>query len=955
MSFRHWAARRSARRCIFVVAALAVSSGVAAQDDASIADIIELPPEEQPAVDRAVPIEAVEEIVVTGSRISRNEFSSSSPITTFSDEDFLNSGLVTVDEFLKEIPAFTGFQLGASTNNGAEQGQRKIDLRGLGFKRSLVLINGRRQVVDTNDDDTGVDLNTIPENMIKRVEVLKDGASSAYGSDALAGVVNFILKDDFEGFELGATYGLGTDDGQAANRGVNMLAGFQAGDSGYLLLSAGFDEQDEMKQAERPFATSVLYPLLMDGRFVNTPSGSSNSRRIRLDADQDGTPEANRIVDAQTGQARPFAPDDVYNFAPVNALITPLKRYQLGSIGEFNIGNFARGYTELLFTRRSSLQRLAPDASFSVTTVETPNNGQQMNDFVPANNPFNPYGVNPRNDEGLSDLDVRINRRFVESGGRIFAQAADTFRIATGMTGQLFGLDYDLSYIVAENQTIDETRNYGRFDRWAIAVDPVACEANAACTAAGGVLNPFDDYGSISQSQMNYLTAGSLKDVYRSRLEQTSFVLTGDAFPLIGGMMGWAFGLEHRHESGEFIPDEFLAEGLTTSGAADPLSGSFTAREAFGEVFLPVLDNLNVDAGLRFSDYNNSAGSTVTYKLGLDYEATTWMRVRSGLATGFRAPNIAELNQGNQTNFPVVDPLCEFGDRRLEAGAISQTAYDNCVALGIDTTDAGEYGFQWQSVYTEQEPTTPLDPEESTTFTLGLVMNPLDQLSLGIDYFNITVDNVIDVDDINDLFRACMNSAGFTADACGVFTTGTPYNGPFPDDVVNELGNLGKLKTSGVDFEANYLGGLKLGPISGYNARLSATYLASYERQFPLAGTRELAGTANAFSVFPDWKINADLSFEAASWRVNWGMRYISATNDALRPAAVTSDAKAESVIYHNLGASMYWGEAVIAVGINNLTNVTPPYFHSAFNANTEPGMYDVIGRRFFSSVRWVF
>ena len=225
--------------------------------------------------------EIMEEIVVTGSRIKRDGFSSSSPLDVFDQDEIGLSGVASIDEFLKDIPAFTGYQMGASTNNGSDVGQKKIDLRGLGFERTLVLINGRRMIGDTKEDGA-VDLNSVPEDMIQRIEVLKDGASTIYGSDALSGVVNFVLRDEFEGFEISVHGGQGTEDGQAENNGISMLAGV-AGDRGNMVMSFAYSNQDEMKQEEKSWANQTQYSLHQGaGAFGIIPSGSSNSRKIRV-------------------------------------------------------------------------------------------------------------------------------------------------------------------------------------------------------------------------------------------------------------------------------------------------------------------------------------------------------------------------------------------------------------------------------------------------------------------------------------------------------------------------------------------------------------------------------------------------------------------------------------------------------------------------------------------------
>lgn len=910
------------------------------------------PPEGQ---DVAARLDAIE---VTGSRIQRDEFASSSPISSFSRADVELSGVVSVDEFLMQVPAFTGFQQTTATNNGSD-GQKKIDLRGLEFKRSLILINGRRQIGDINGDGA-VDLNSIPEALIERVEVLKDGASTIYGSDALAGVINIILRKKVDGVELRADYGAG-DQGSAENSSWSIVAG-AIGGSGSITGALSYSRQDEMYQAERDWAENALYPLLQeDGSFRPVPSGSSNSRRIRVDLDGDGTYESQRIVDAESGQARPFGPGDVYNYAPVNALITPNEHWQASFLGDMNLSDWADAYFEGLYTRRTSHQRLAPDASFAVTTVTTPNNGVQMNDYVPANNPFNPYGVNPRNPDGVSGQAVRINRRFVESGGRLFEQSADTIRMVAGVKGDLFdtGILWDVAYIHAQNEVLQETLNYGRFDRWAIAVDPEACASNEACTAAGGVINPFDDYGSITPEQMDFLTAGGLKDRAFAEMNVLSVNFSGnfDMLPLPGGIPGWAIGAERRWEKGEFSPDEFSAAGLTTSGANDPQSGAIGVDEAYGEVLLPVLDNLDFDLSLRHSNYDNSAGSTTTYKAGFDYAPLADVRVRGAWGTGFRAPNISELNQGSATGFPIVEPLCEFGDRRLAAGQMSQTAYDNCQAMGVDTSDNGEFGFAWQSAYTTAAPTRPLTPEESETITFGIVYTPeiLPGASFGIDLWSIAIENVIGAPDINDLSAACLNSPNFSSPACSVFPNSRPYDGPFPADATSDFGNLGELETRGIDFNAYYEAPFEYGIINKIHALWAATYLDSYERRYSLSGTRELAGTANGFAVFPEWRWNAEVGVSGVDWSAAWQLRYVGETTDALRPSSITDDSTSEATFYHDLVGSYSWQNVKVFGGINNVLDQDPPRFHSAFNANTEPGMYDVIGRRLFVGTKITF
>lgn len=915
--------------------------------------------------------ESVEEIVVTGSRIVRDEFSSSSPISVVSGEEIALSGTVSIDEYLKDVPAFTGYQMGTSTNNGSHFGQKKLDLRGLGFNRTLVLVNGRRMIGDTSFDGA-VDLNAIPEAMIDRVEVLKDGASTIYGSDALAGVINVILHDDFEGIQLVARYGAGMEDGQATNSMLGVLAGVGA-DKGNIVVSLSYTNQDEMLQAERPFAQNELWPVLdTSGEFRAVPSGSMSSRIISVPG------EGSYIWDSGIGSARPFdGATDTYNYAPINALIQPNERWQFGMNGKFAISDALEAYVDALHTRRTSQQRLAPDASFAVSpSIQTPNNGIQWNNYVPSSNPFNPFGVNACGNDGIcgganaaddlnplgiSNIGVRIGRRFEESGGRLFRQTADTYRIVAGVRGSLFddAVDWDVSYLYAENETISETKNYGRFDRWAIAVDPDACASDGACP---GVLNPFHEFGSITSEQMAYLTAGSLKDAIGSRMEVGAINFSGSFGDLSGGALGWVIGLEHRTEKGSYSPDEFLAAGLTTSGANDPLSGSFSVDELYGEILLPIRSNLDLSASLRYSDYDTVSSAT-TYKIGGDWAISDDIRLRATFSTGFRAPNISEINQENLVWFPLVDSLCEFADRRLAAGDITQTIWDNCLAL-LDNDpfwlgDGGEFGFGMQTWLVFSAPAEPLQPEESTTYTAGFVYEPsfAESLTIGVDYWNIEIAEAIGIADVNNLYYPCLNSPDLSDPACDYFFFG-PYNFAinfiYPGGARLEFGNLGTLATDGLDIDLSYAGELDSDIVHGYDLYWSTTWINSHEQRNVQTGTSELLGKAGMSGVYPEVRMNFSAGVFGENWTVDFIGRYIGETTDQYRPCYLTDDCKAEATLYTDVVGTYTWDNIQFNLGIRNLTDEDPPRFHGAFAANTSPGTYDVIGRAYYVGFRWI-
>ncbi|NJN50661.1 MAG: TonB-dependent receptor [Gammaproteobacteria bacterium] len=640
---------------------------------------------------------------------------------------------------------------------------------------------------------------------------------------------------------------------------------------------------------------------------------------------------------------------DTYNYAAVNALMTPNERWQITALGDHDLidsqYSTVSAYGELSYTKRTSHQRLAPDASFSVTDF----NGQP-NELVPASNPFNPFGDTPNNPWGVSGEDVLVNRRFVESGGRLFSQNTDTYRMVTGFEGSFSnGIDWDLSYTYADNQETYETNFYHRFDRWATIVDPALCSADPACVAATGpenALNPFADYGSISAEEIGYVMANSLKDSYETHMTTLALSFSGDFAELQGGPVGWAAGLEQRSERARIIPDEFSASGLTTGGALDPLKGSYEVQEAYVEFILPVLagqpfaKSLDIEASARYSDYNTSAGDTNNYRLGADWAINDDFRVRSVYSTGFRAPNMVEYFTQAVT-FPISENYCEFTDLRND---INATAKANCAALNY----AGDYeqGFQYQAVYSQTAAAENLGPEESTSLTAGVVWTPqaIEELQISIDWYSIEIDDYIGLPDYNLLVKTCLESVGFSAPACAAFPGGTGIlDGNVDgigDDASITLGNLGKVETSGIDIAAQYRIPVDLGVFDSIDLSFAASYLDEAKSTFALTGSYDVTGTAGSqygTAIYPEWRWNSSIGLSGEAWRVQWLMNWLDETSDFYRPANITDDATAEDVLYHDLVGTFAWNTMTVSVGLDNVLDEEPPEFHSGFNMRTAP------------------
>ncbi|MCB1686402.1 MAG: TonB-dependent receptor, partial [Pseudomonadales bacterium] len=762
----------------------------------------------------------------------------------------------------------------------------------------------------------------------------------------------------------------------ADTKSINALLGV-SNDRGGAQLSLTYAKQDELLQGDRSWAEDALWPTLQpNGSFVASGLGSGNSRRIRsrefdqasLDSLAAQGVGSQFIIDASTGQIREFTGSDTYNYAPINALITPHERWQIAAQGDYEIASSSSGsvsmFSEMSYTRRTSHQRLAPDASFSVDPDFA---GTGMwNSVVPASNPFNPFGDTPSNPWGISGQPVETNRRFEESGGRLFSQTNDSYRMLVGLRGDFNEtINWELAYVFSEGESVSETNFYHRFDKWATIVDPTLCSADPSCVAATGpqnALNPFGPFGTISAAEIDYLMANSLKDQYKNRLENILLNVNGEFGDLQGGAIGWAAGYEYREEKASFSPDEFIGGGLTTGGAADPLDGKYSVDEIYGELLFPLLADqpfakaLDLEASVRYSDYD-TVGDTTNYKLGVNWAINEAFRVRTTYSTGFRAPNVVELVAGQSTTFPIVEFPCEFYDTRSDATPNIQA---NCAANGVDPGPASELGFQVQSAYT-LNPQADMEPEESTSYTFGVVWTPefVEGIRASVDYWNIEIDEYIDAPDYNGLLRNCLNAADqSTSIACSFFITGTGIDDAFPADAEAEFGNLGKVETSGVDFAIDYSRPVDWGMINLLEVSFMGTYLDKYKETFPGSGTIDLVGTAgddDGFGVYPEWRWNSSVRLSAEAWSLDWRMRWFDESKDLLRPSDITDDAKAESILYHDLIANYTWNQFTGSIGIENLTDEEPPRFHSAFNANTAPGVYDVVGRQLWVRAKVAF
>ncbi|ABO23940.1 TonB-dependent siderophore receptor [Shewanella loihica] len=545
-----------------------------------------------------------ERIAVTGSRIQRQDMETASPVTVIDASAIRAEGYNSVDEILQAQPAMAGMAVGSTTNNGAD-GVAQVDLRGMGASRTLVLLNGRRMVNSGSGADSAVDLNTIPVAMIARVEILKDGASAVYGSDAIAGVVNIITKKDFEGFQLDINGGA-TDKGDGENVEISALYGFNT-DGGNYTFGVAYSDRGGVMQKDRDWVEK--------GASSFIPTGSLGGKV----QDENGN-----WVDRTEG----------YDFTQDSWLQTPNERYSFFANATQEFANEIVFTGDLLYTKRQSEQMMAAQPASVMLDVCTPTS---TGNCITLTDEMVAGGITP-DDQGR----VEYRRRTTDAGNRIYEQDTDTLRVSAGLAGEFdvhTGIAWDLSYTYGKNKAETWVHNsinaknmaqsvYDNQDAW-FSGDPLSQAI-------------VDDI-----SYLESTTGGNEQHI-------VSGVISGEAFDLEAGPVAYAIGAEYRHDSGYYNPDPVIVAGEGTAAQQDPTDGSYSVVSVYQEVSVPFTDKLTGEFALRFDDYS-TFGNASTWKIGLTYEATDDLMLRAVAATGFRAPNVSELFGGNVGSYDYLD------------------------------------------------------------------------------------------------------------------------------------------------------------------------------------------------------------------------------------------------------------------------------------------------------------
>ena len=969
----------------------------------------EIPPEPDPAPT------VNEELFVTGTRIQTPNRTSASPVETVRREDFTLTGVPNVEQTLNQLPQLKPSLTNTSNNPGS--GAATLDLRGLGTVRTLILVNGRRWIANDAAAVPEIDVNTIPAALIDRVDIVTGGASAVYGSDAVTGVINFVLKKKLDGLYLEANNNITEmGDGRSSSVDLSYGTGFLDG-RGNFVASIGYLDQAPVFQAARDYTAftasdACIFKDSRDELGIGTPSvgtdctGENEEWGLIRQGSQTvpegvfrggGRPILIPIGGGpmlQPAGAVHFTPDGSierfipaihsYNFAPDNYLQVPLERISGHAFGSVELSKALEPYIELSFIRTRSPQQLAPVPG----TIGT-GSGSVPAVTINLDNPFlspqarqvleisygrdadgrpgflgdlaNGFTINPAftgDADGMITLRAPFNTRLTGLGPRLVNNERKAYRGMLGLRGQLserwaYDLFYSHSYVrhdIDFQNTASASRLYQAMQA------TVGPGGEIVCIDPSNGCVPINIFGrqDISDAAAEFLR---ISPVEQTKVEEqiAEASLRGDLWELPAGTLKAVAGAGWRRTKYDYMPDRSFEDGdalgFFNSTAA---GGRTTVLELFGEALVPILkgkrfaEELSAELGLRYSDYD-SIGGVWTWKAMGNWSPLRRLRFRAGLQKAVRAPNVRELYEETTTNFDfVADPCVLENGFELTPDLIAACARNGVPVL---PESGGE-----SLVHTGGS--TDLKAETARTLTVGAAIQPLPGVDVTVDYFDIDIKDLIGVfgGGANSTVIGCIYGGGDPADPlCQAFERDADG---LVSDVFTPTANLARLRARGIDWQVSTRFPLVGGRTS---LNLSGSRLIAWDQQ--VNHNLNAVRFAGTFST-PKWKVFNQLSWSRNPFTLNLRHRYFSSMEDpafaraeALGQPAPTNvpvhAAKMQSRHYFDAAVNFSLGRKFqLTLGVNNLTDAKPSLVgFGQVQANTDPSLYDMLGRRFFASL----
>ncbi len=920
-----------------------------------------------------------ENIVVTGSRLKTSNATSESPVVEITAAQIAHTQAQTLEDVLTKLPEIGTSGLYSTTNNGGG-GVSCIDLRNLGVERTLVLVDGKRFV---DGLASCVDLNNIPLDQVDRIEILKDGASTTYGADAIAGVVNIILKHNFSGVTFRANGQIGTEAGDDKEGDLSVLAGTNF-DKGNFTIGLDYLNQGPVFQADRPWALNPVQ--------TNRPLGSGPQETgsifnpnglIFSDTNTTNVNQFNNLFNllnknGTLGAVYQGLNSQRFDFGALQQLADSIEKESITTTGSYDFNDHVTGFIEGFYTHKKTAEQLAPQP----VDGSLPGSGLPDAFVVPEGNPY------LTNLLGADSGPVDIYKRETQFGDRQYTQVDNTFQINAGFKGDIgWGWNYEVFFQYGEDD--DQTTNTnninflhvenelgfqqqpataaqqaqilattGAYDPLTSGIyNPAVCIASAGCSLA----NPFGQ--NYTAAQVKYATYTEAQQSRNTLKVYGGNISNNALFNLPAGPVGVSLGAEHRTESGEFTPDSLDLTGEGLGSTARPTNGAFDVTEVFGEVRVPILKDLpgakdlHIDVGGRFFDYN-SFGSGETWKVAGNYTPISGIRFRGSDGVAFRQPSINDLFDGQAISFNTANDPCA---QVSSYGSKAATVAANCLKSGVNPATFTQVGSQVQAIVGGNPA---LQPETARTQTLGVVVNPpfVPRLALTADFSRTKIDSSIGILPAQFILDNCYTqAAGFTP---GTTATSNPCSLVSPRAGTGQLNtiteineNLGVTRTEALDLGATYSYPLPsdLGVLSFQN---DLTLTLKYQAQNVLNGP--FIGYLNTISIsevptqpaYPRYRDNLSVDYKWGNYGFSYRMRFIEGTVFDLDPApevqgkksTQVASAKTPDVYYHDINFSYDLHNFSFNLGVQNLFDKQPPFVLDAAT-NTDPAVYDIFGR----------
>jgi outer membrane receptor protein involved in Fe transport len=889
-----------------------------------------------------------EVIFVTGSTIGRRSLTTPAPLTILDREMLSAAGKSTVGEILQQEITAQSNGVNAQVDLGGD-GTTRINLRGLGPARTLTLINGRRVVPGGRGANVGADIDAVPLAIVERVEVLKDGASAVYGSDAIGGVVNIITRSDYDGSEA-SLYSSETQRGDGFNYDASFVTGYtSASKRSNVVFSVGLQDQRPIFAGERGFSTNDMtydyvnhVPVLAGS--TSTPNGRINAKAI--DTNGDGIPDPVDLCGAQFctnnagGGYRPFSTTgDMFNYQPYEYLYTPSSHYHLYSAGSHKFTPEISSFYEASYGSSHVAQQLAPESFVNTTPIS-------------KDSMYNPTGGTV----------LGYQRRLVEFGPRQTPADLSQFRVVAGFKGSVpetvdmfKNFKWELSYNYGHGT--GEVESHGNLvkSKLAAALGPSFMNAagvptcgTAAKPIAGCVpMNILGSSGSIDPAAAAFTTYTGVRSGF-SEQQTVSAQAHGQLLTLPNnGDLSLAVGGDYRREAGGTTPDPLTATGDTTGNAAAPTSGKYNVYEGFGELSLvPVsgkelVDWLEFNLAARAFRYN-TFGSGVTWKTGVLFRTFNGISLRGTYSTAFRAPSVIELYQGKQDGFPATADPCDTKPRGTTI-ALDPMVAAECAREGVPAT--ASFGTAQQR--TVSGGNTSLKAETAKVITAGVVFEPpqIKGLALTADYWNIDIEDAIQALGATVILGSCYNHG--IQSFCDQVHRNANLGGTI-DFIDNPIQNVGGTATSGIDFALTY--DHKLGSAGRFREFAEAQYLLKYNldnvtQVLHGAGNYDLGARARFKANFATmWSHPSGV---AAGFNVRYVGSYKECDQNNCNGGALSRDVAKwyKGDVYASYSAKSTAGLTTLSVGVNNVMNQNPPLVYIGFQADSDAATYDYMGR----------